>query len=162
ENSKLVLASAEVLYVNGQSTEQTIIAAERLARALGLCAKILPRWGELQLLQEGNGGAPVALLAADPAGVNMDRVAGAMATIEDVKAGRLVPEAATKAIRASAQAPQAPTWLFTLAAAFGAVALSVIFGIEHLPAAVIIFVSAAAGAVLRRVIAQYTSNVLAQ
>lgn len=116
----------------------------------------------MQLLQEGNGGAPVALLAADPTGVNMDRVAGAMATIEDVKAGRLVSEAATKAIRATAQAPQAPTWLFTLAAAAGAVALSVIFGIEHLPAAVIIFASAAIGAVLRRVVAQYTSNVLAQ
>jgi hypothetical protein len=34
------------------------------------------------------------------------------------------------------------TWLFTLAAATGSVALAVIFGVEHLPAAALIFVSA--------------------
>jgi uncharacterized membrane protein YjjP (DUF1212 family) len=163
DGCKLVLASAEVLFVNGQATDQTIAAAEQVGRALGLHVKILPRWGELQLVREDNGAAvSVALLPANPAGVNMDRVASAMAAIDDVKAGRLTPEAAAKAIRTIAQAPQAPTWLFTLAAAAGAVALSVIFGIEHLSGTVIIFVSAAAGAVLRRVLAQYTPNLFAQ
>ena len=161
-NSKLVLASAEVLYVNGQSTEQTSAGAEQLGRALGLRVKILPRWGELQLLQEDNSAAAIAQLEANPTGVNMDRVAGTMAVIDDVTAGRLTPGAATKAVRAIAQAPPAPTWLFTLAAAAGAVALSVIFGLEHLPAAAIIFVSAALGAILRRVVAHYTPNIFAQ
>jgi len=38
-----------VLYVNSQATEQTVAAAERLGRTLGLCAKVMPRWGELRL-----------------------------------------------------------------------------------------------------------------
>ena len=67
-----------------------------------------------------------------------------------------------KAINAISEAPPAPTWLFTLAAAAGAVALAVIFGVEHLPAAVLIFLSAAAGAILRRSVAPYSTNVFLQ
>ena len=58
--------------------------------------------------------------------------------------------------------PPAPTWLFTLAAAAGAVALAVIFGVQHLAAAALIFVSAGAGALLRRKLAQYSANVFLQ
>jgi uncharacterized membrane protein YjjB (DUF3815 family) len=53
-------------------------------------------------------------------------------------------------------------WLFTLAAAAGAVALSVIFGVQHLLPAVLIFVSAALGAILRRALAQYNANLFIQ
>src|SRR5215475_6851454 len=49
QRSSLVLAFARVLYVNGQATEQTVAAAEQLGRILGLRAKVMPRWGELQL-----------------------------------------------------------------------------------------------------------------
>ena len=45
ERSNLVLAFARVLYINGQSTDQTLAAAERLGDTLGLRAKIMPRWG---------------------------------------------------------------------------------------------------------------------
>jgi len=40
ERSDLVLAFARILYVNGQSTEETLAAAERLGDALGLRARI--------------------------------------------------------------------------------------------------------------------------
>jgi uncharacterized membrane protein YjjP (DUF1212 family) len=36
ERCNLVLTFARTLFVNGQATEQTVTAAERLARALGL------------------------------------------------------------------------------------------------------------------------------
>jgi hypothetical protein len=49
ERSDLVLTFARTLFVNGQATDQTVAAAERLARALGLHAGITARWGELQL-----------------------------------------------------------------------------------------------------------------
>ena len=52
ERSNLVLAFARVLYINGQSTDQMLAAAERLGDILGLRAKIMPRWGELQLQAE--------------------------------------------------------------------------------------------------------------
>jgi uncharacterized membrane protein YjjP (DUF1212 family) len=162
ERSNLILAFAKVLFANGQATEQTIGAAERLGRALKLRAKIIPRWGELELQAEDKDAQLSFQIAADPTGVDMDRVASAMRAVEDVEAGRLTPDASAKAIAAIAKAPPAPTWLFALAAAAGAVALSVIFGVEHFVPAVLIFVSAGAGAILRRAVARVSANVFAQ
>ncbi len=162
ERSNLVLAFARVLYVNGQSTDPTLDAAERLGGTLGLRAKIMPRWGELLLQAEDRDARLISAAAADPADVDMDRVASTMRAIEELSGGRLVPAAAMEAISAISQAPPAPTWLFTLAAAAGAVALALIFGVQHLAAAALIFVSAAAGAILRRSLAQYSANVFLQ
>jgi uncharacterized membrane protein YjjP (DUF1212 family) len=162
ERSNLVLVFARVLYVNGQSTDQTLAAAERLGDTLGLRAKIMPRWGELQLQVEDRDARLISAVAADPTGVDMDRVVSTVRAIEELGTGRLAPAAAMEAISAISQAPPAPTWLFTLAAAAGAVALAVLFGVQHLPAAVLIFVSAAAGAILRRSLAQYSANVFLQ
>jgi uncharacterized membrane protein YjjP (DUF1212 family) len=162
ERADLVLAAARVLYINGQSTDQTLAAAERLGRTLGLRAKIMPRWGELQLQAQDSGTRLTSVIEADPTGVAMSRVASAMRAIEDACAGRLAPDAAKEAILASSQAPPAPTWLFTLAAAAGAAALAVIFGVQHLPAAALIFVSAAVGAILRRELARYSENIFLQ
>jgi uncharacterized membrane protein YjjP (DUF1212 family) len=160
ERSYLVLAFARVLYENGQATEQTVTAAEQLGRTLGLRAKIMPRWG--QLLIQSDDGRLVSQVAADPTGVNMERVASTTRAIQELAAGRLAPNAAAGVIEAVSRAPPASTWLFTLAAGAGAMALSVIFGIEHVVSAVLIFVSAALGAVLRRAVARYSGNVFIQ
>ena len=162
ERSDLVLALARTLYVNGQSTDQTLAAAEQLGDTLGLRARIMPRWGELQLQAEDGDAKLISVVAADPAGVDMDRVASAVRAIDDLRAGRLAPAAAVEAIDAISRAPPAATWLFTLAAAAGAVALAVIFGVQHLAAALLIFASAAAGAILRRCLAQHSANVFLQ
>ena len=79
-----------------------------------------------------------------------------------METGQLAPAAAIERIRAIAQAPPARTWLFTLAAAEGAVSLAVLFGLEHLTAAVIIGASAVAGALLRPCLARCSSNALLQ
>jgi uncharacterized membrane protein YjjP (DUF1212 family) len=55
-----------------------------------------------------------------------------MGAIEDFRVGRLTPADAREAIRDISQAPPSPTWLFTIAAAVGAAALAVIFGVQHL------------------------------
>jgi uncharacterized membrane protein YjjP (DUF1212 family) len=89
-------------------------------------------------------------VAADPAGVEMDRVASAMRAIDAIEAGRLTADAAMKRIEEISHAAPAPTWLFALAAAAGAVALAMIFGVQHMSAATLIVVSAGAGALLRR------------
>ena len=158
ERSALVLAYARTLFVNGQATDQTIAAAERIGRALGLNGKALARWGEIQFQSDGKDGAMVGEIAADPAGVDMDRVASTMRAIEEIEAGQLTPEAGTKVINEISRKPPAPTWLFALAAAAGAVALSVIFGVEHLTPIVLIFISAGAGGFLRRALGQLTGN----
>jgi len=170
ERSDLILSLARVLFVNGQSTERTLSAVGRFAQILGLRAKISPRWGELHLHAEEarttqdatQVATRVSVVVAEPTGVDMDRVASAMRLVEDVAAGRVAPSAAKEIIAAIAQAPPAPTWLFALAAAAGATALSIIFGLQHLFAAAIIFFSAAAGAVLRRILARHSPNVFVQ
>ena len=162
ERSNLILTFAKVLFANGQATDQTVDAAERLGRGLGLRARIIPRWGELELQAQDKDGELSLQIAADPTGVNMDRVASTMRAVEDVEAGRLSPDAASEAIAAIAKAPPAPTWLFALAAAAGAVALSVIFGVEHFLPTALIFVSAGAGAILRRAVARVSANVFLQ
>jgi uncharacterized membrane protein YjjP (DUF1212 family) len=160
--SNLVLVFGRVLYVNGQTTEQTVAAAERLGRALGLRARIVARWGELQLVAGDKDGTLISQAAADPVGVNMDRVVSTMRAIEDIEAGRLAPDAAMKQIGAISQAAPAQTWLFALAAAAGAVALAVIFGVQRVSDTALILVSAAVGAILRRSLAQLSANVLVQ
>ena len=162
ERSNLVLAVARVLYVNGQSTQQTVDATERLSNCLGFRAAIFPRWGELEIQAEDAEGKFISAIEAAPSGVDMDRVASTMRTVEAVCDGRLAPANAMEAIDRIAKAPPAPTWLFALAAAAGAVALAVLFGVQHLTAAALIFGSAAAGAVLRRTLARYSTNIFLQ
>jgi len=156
KRSDLVLAFARVLHVNGESTDDTVAAGERLAGHLDLRARIIPRWGALQIQSAEEGSLSVG--AADPTGIEMDRVASALRAIDQVAADRLAPPAALEAIRAISHAPPAPTWLFTLAAAAGAAALSVIFGVQHPVAVALIAASAAIGAVLRRAVSRYSTN----
>jgi uncharacterized membrane protein YjjP (DUF1212 family) len=158
ERCNLVLSFARTLFVNGQATDQTVAAAERLGRTLGLPANVMARWGELQLQSDSQGATLISQVGANPAGVDMDRVTSTMRAIGDVEAGRMAPDAAMKAINVISRAPPAPTWLFALAAAAGAVALSVIFGVDHFFPMVLIFVSAGAGAILRRALAQLSAN----
>jgi uncharacterized membrane protein YjjP (DUF1212 family) len=158
EGCDLVLAFARTLFVNGQSTDQTVDAADRLGQALGLHVKVTARWGELQLQSDTKEATFISQVPADPAGVDMDRVAATMQAIEDVESGRLAPDAAMQAVSVISQAPPAPTWLFVLAAAAGAVSLSVIFGVDHFVAMALIFVSAGAGAFLRRAVSRLSAN----
>ena len=157
ERCNLVLTFARILFINGQATDQTVAAAERLGRTLGLRTNVMARWGELQL-QSDSETTPFCQALADPAGVDMDRVASTMRAIEEVESARLKPDAAMKAIGVISRAPPARTWLFAVAAAAGAVALSVIFGVDHFLPMVLIFVSAGAGAILRRALAQLSAN----
>lgn len=162
ERAHLVLGFARALYVNGQATEQTLNAAERLGGALGLAAAITPSWNGLELAVDGADGVLTIDVAAAPTAVEMARVAAAMQAIDDIAAGRLAPDAAAATISAIAKSPPSPTGLFELAAAAGAVALAVIFGVEHLAAAVLIFVGAGLGAILRRALGRVSANLFLQ
>ena len=162
DRAELVLSFAQVLHVNGQSTEETVAAAERLGNALSLRGRIMPRWGELQLQARDGNAEIVSIRPADPIGVDMDRVVSAMRAADDLDAGRLPAAALRAAFATISQASPAPTWLFALAAAAGAAALAVLFGVQHLAAVLLIMVSAAGGAVLRRSIGRYTTNALLQ
>jgi uncharacterized membrane protein YjjP (DUF1212 family) len=157
ERANLILVLARVLYVNGESTQQTLVAAEHLSNRLGFRATAFLHWGQLELQTEDTDGEFISVIEATPSGVDMDRVASTLRVVEDLCDGRMAPADAMEAINRIAEEPPAPTWLFTLAAAVGAVALGVIFGVQHVHAAALIFGSAAGGAILRRMLARYTN-----
>jgi uncharacterized membrane protein YjjP (DUF1212 family) len=162
ERADLILVFAKSLYVNGQATEQMVDAAKRLGRALGLRITIIPRWGELQLVAYSEDALLTVQAVAAPAGVEMDRVASTMRAIEDIAAGRLTLDAAKKTIDEISRSPPSPTGLFALAAAAGAVALAVIFGVQHIWATILIFASAGAGGVMRRALNRLSANLFLQ
>jgi uncharacterized membrane protein YjjB (DUF3815 family) len=162
KQSDVVLTLGQALHVNGQSTDDTLAATERLSNSLGLRATIIPSWGELQLRATEGTARLVSLVAASPTGVHMERVVSAMKVIDEVTAGHLAPTAALQTIGAISHAPPAPTWLFALAAAAGAASLSVLYGIQHPVAVMLIALSAAAGAVFRRILAHYSANAFLQ
>ena len=162
ERSNLILALARVLHINGQSTHETLGASKRLSSCIGLNVVVVPHWSDIELQATEGDARLVSLEEAQPTGVNMDRVARAMNAVEDASAGRLSTFTALEAIEAIGKAPAAPAWLFTIAAAGGAAALSVIFGVRHAVAVALIVLSAAAGAIARRAISRYSANALLQ
>src|ERR1700722_9814084 len=105
EQSDVVLALGQALHINGQSTDDTLAATERLSNSLELRATIIPSWGELQLESTEGAVRLVSLVAASPTGVHMERVASAMNVIDEVTAGRLSPAAALQIIGAISHAP---------------------------------------------------------
>jgi uncharacterized membrane protein YjjP (DUF1212 family) len=162
EPSDLVLACAHVLHTNGQSTRETVQAAEQLGTQVDLRATMVAQWDELELRVADRIGSQVSFERGSPTGMNMDRVASTMSAIENCVVGQLPIGAALENIKAISQIPPAPTWLFTLAAAAGAAAMAAIFGVHHLKAVALIMFSAAVGAVLRRTLARYSTNTLLQ
>lgn len=162
ERSSLILAFARVLFINGESTHQTLAAAERLGNCLGVRSTLFLRWGEVEIQTEDAEGTSLVKIEAAPSGVDMDRVASTLRSIEDLCDGRLAPDHATETIDRVAKAPPVPTWVFSLAAAICAAALAVLFGVQHVTAAALIFSSAGAGALLRRTVARYNTNLFVQ
>src|SRR5215470_16447725 len=98
QRSTLILAFARVLYINGESTHQTVRAAERVANLMGFRSTIFPRWGELEVQTEDTEGRFISAIEATPSGVDMDRVASTWRTVEDLCGGRMTLASAMEAI----------------------------------------------------------------
>jgi hypothetical protein len=105
------------LHANGQSTHETVQAAERLGTELGLRATLILRWEEIELRAADSSGTQVSFERGSPTSINMHRVGLAMSTTEKFAAGAPTIGAALENIKLIAHSPPAPTWLFTLAAA---------------------------------------------
>jgi uncharacterized membrane protein YjjP (DUF1212 family) len=158
----LILVSARLLFANGQTTERTVAAGEQLADALGFRATVFPRWGELTLRIDNDTGSRYEIIAVEPLGVDMGKVAATVSVIDKVCAGRMDVEAARSALEAVTRFPPVSVARFALLAAAGAAALGVIFGAAHLPSLVLIAFSAGAGACVRRWLAGVSRNPFVQ
>src|SRR5258706_9977938 len=71
DHANLILSCAKVLYENGQATEEIVSSASQLGRTLGINAKLMPRWGELELQCADQQDRLITQLAADCTAVNM-------------------------------------------------------------------------------------------
>jgi uncharacterized membrane protein YjjP (DUF1212 family) len=158
----LITSGAALLFANGQTTEGMVSAVIRTARTRGLKANVFPRWGELTVRIEGNASSQDSRIAVDPSGVDMNKVAAAMAVFDQVQDGRMDTAEAKSAFAGINRLPPVSLLRFAVMAAAGAAALSEIFGVTHFLSLVLIALSAGAGAVLRRWLAGISRNPFVQ
>jgi hypothetical protein len=103
---KTTALAATLLFAHGQTTERTVTAAERFARALGVTVRVLPYWGELTVELDG---APISqIVPAKPLGVDMGRVLAVTTVIDQVCDGTLPAEAAQSALESAGRRCQLP------------------------------------------------------
>jgi len=158
----LLAASAQLLFENGQTTEQTALAVVRLGTALGHHAVLLPRWGELIIHFDGPVSGQQEVVAAQPAGVDMHKVVAGTKVIDQLCDGQMDVGAALAALRTISRYPSVGVLRFAVMAAAGAAALGVIFGATHWSGLGLIALSAGCGAVVRRWLAGVTRNLFVQ
>lgn len=162
----LIGAAVTLLLRNGQTTERTVAAATHLGGALGYSATLHPGWSTSPLLVESL--APVvepprqAILAAEPIGVDMNKVARTMDVVDGVREGRLDLAAADAELAEIARLPPVSLPRFAIMAGLGAAALGVIFGATHPLSLLLIGLVAACGAMLRRRLAGTVRNIFVQ
>lgn len=163
EPAALIDNVARVLHGNGQQTEDTLLTLRRLGGHYGLDTAVSTNWGELILRHAaGQTDIPARVVEVTPVAIGMNRVISTNKAVEDVLANRLSTAQAEQRIAQAAAAAPSSDALFALACAVGAVALSLTFGIAHWPAALLIFISAGLGGLVRRRLSRHGADALMQ
>jgi uncharacterized membrane protein YjjB (DUF3815 family) len=148
-DQSLVARAAALLHANGESTAVTLAAVERLNRGLNTDFQLVPNWTSITVLDKGRG--PLTIVAP-PEGVAMRTVAIAMRVIDKIGERTANRTELAAELDRAAKAGQAPMWLFVLACATGAAALSIIFGADDATAVLLIAFSGALGGLTRRLL----------
>ncbi len=156
ESLQAIALAATLLLAHGQATEQTVVIAERLGRALGVPVRIMPYWGELTIEIEGTSSSQI--VAVKPLGIDMSRVLAVTTVVDQVCNGMLPGSAVCAALTSAGHLPPVSTQRFTAFAAIGATSLGVIFGAFDATSLMLIAISAAVGALVRRWLAGSTDN----
>lgn len=144
-----LLAATAVLYANGQSTQMTRTAVERLNRGLELDAVVVPSWSMLTLTAQGSRDT-VLTAAVSPTTVNMRKVSTMMAVVDRAQDGPLELEHVARGVTEAEAQSVSNTTVFAIACATGAAALSVIYGATQPLAILLVALAAAVGGLLRR------------
>lgn len=155
----IVMDAAVLLHLNGQSTNMTMTAVDRLNRGLGTTSALIPSWASLLLVGPD---ASTRVAAVSPTGISMRRVATAMAIIDRAEDGPLNRDAVREGLAAAHRESISNTLIFSGACATGAGALAVIFGAQHPLTVLIAAVSAALGGLARRGLARAGAGILTQ
>ena len=154
---KIIALATALLFENGQNTEETVAAADRLGRALGEPVTLRAYWGEIHV----HGASLPEIVPAMPLGVDMVKVLATMKIVDQVCEGTL-PGAALSALAAVKHLRPASTPRFVLFAAIAAASLGVIWGVLDVASLLLIAFSVGMGAVLRRCLATLGGNPFVQ
>jgi uncharacterized membrane protein YjjB (DUF3815 family) len=155
----LVARAAAILHRSGESTSVTLEAVRRLNRGFGTDFEVVPTWSSLTVL---TGSGTPGVVAGPPLGVAMGAVTIAMRAV-DATGDKTRDRAGLRDELDRAVASRAaPLWLFVLACATGAAALSIIFGADDATAVVLVAVSAALGGLARRLLGHLQVGAIGQ
>jgi uncharacterized membrane protein YjjB (DUF3815 family) len=154
---KMIALATALLFENGQSTEETAAATDRLGRALGEPVTLRAYWGEIRV----HGTSLHEMIPAMPLGVDLVKVLATMKIVDQVCEGTL-PGTALSALAAVKHLRPASTPRFVLFAAIAAASLGVIWGVLDVASLLLIAFSAGMGAVLRRCLATLGGNPFVQ
>src|SRR5215813_119124 len=159
---QLVQQATSLLFVNAETTQQTVAAGKRVAGTCGYRATVIPRWDALVVQVETDQGSQQAISSVAPVAIDMNKVMETERVVDSIAEGRVTAEDARPALRNVAALPPVSLGRFVLAAAVGACALAVVFGAQRPSTFALIAFSAAAGAVLRRGLSHLSSNPFVQ
>jgi uncharacterized membrane protein YjjP (DUF1212 family) len=152
----IIALAATLLFAHGQTTERTVVTAERLGHALGMPVKVLPDWDKLTVELEGTSLSEI--VATKPLGMDMNRVLAITTIVDRLCDGTQRAEEARPALLSAGSLPTVSTLHFTAFAGIGAASLGVIFGALDSASLMLIAASAALGALVRRWISGFSSN----
>jgi uncharacterized membrane protein YjjP (DUF1212 family) len=153
---EITALAATLLFAHGQTTERTVVTAERLGRALGVPVRVLPDWDKLTVETEGR--SLSRIVPTKPLGVDMNRVLAISTVVDRLCDGLLRAEEVQAALLSAGNLPPVSTLRFTSFAAIGATSLGVIFGAFDITSLMLIAASAAVGALVRRWVSSLSSN----
>jgi uncharacterized membrane protein YjjP (DUF1212 family) len=146
----VLVQTAELLLLNGQTTQRTVMAVRQLGTAFHYRTDVFPRWGQITVRLWDRGTPHDAIASVAPTNVDMGKVAATMRMVDDLAACRLdtgTAQAILEGIERSQPTSAARLLIMTGA---GAAALGVIFGVSQLFSITLIALSAILGAALRR------------
>jgi uncharacterized membrane protein YjjP (DUF1212 family) len=158
----LISGVVRLLLSNGQTTERTVRAAERIGGHFGLSVAVFPSWGETGIRITTPQGTRDELVAATPAGVDMRKVTATSRLVDAVCVGRRQAETALAELETVARLSPVSTVRFAFMAAAGAAALAVVFGATRVQELLLIAVAAGLGGLLRRGIGKISRNLFVQ
>lgn len=168
---ELITVSTRILCLNGQTTHRIVVDAELVGRSLGYSISIFPAWGQFVIkldnlpdsVQEDSClSSRIQVLDVSPVGVDMNKVSQTSGVLDAVRSGTLSVQQALNKLDTISKLCPASHARFIVMAGVGAAALALIFGVTNLISLLVIFLSAAAGAAARRVVARFSQSLFLQ
>lgn len=163
-----------LLMVNGQTTHRVIEETTRLAHALGLDIQMVPQWEgmacRIRPIEPENRAVATGsteLIVVRPVGIDMNKVARTLDCVQTIcqdpsRLDQTNLERSSQALNTIAELPPSSNLRFILMAGFGAAALGLIFGVTEPVTLMLIWLAAAAGALVRRLVSRCSSNLYVQ